>query len=201
MCLSASDGINLGIGVATIFVSAVSCVVAIWAILLTKKEIRIQNERDLLEKRLNNFIACRTVCDSVRDSMKLLPINEQKDERLELEPLFLGLLGHGFLRKGRVIIKDSLEDENRDLFLKNVESVKNMADFLIAYEKTLMAMLKYQELMDDNEEYPLMAKAVHDAEYAMEVKRASKDLKMEFDALKQNKVLDKMYSEIEISKI
>lgn len=217
MCLSVSDKIDLGIGIATILVSVISCFIAIRAVYLTKKEIKIQNERDLLERRLNNYIACRTVYDSVKDSLDKLPIKRQDDKTLELEPVFRGLLRRGFLRKGRDIAKGSLKEENREGFLKNIESIRNihdrckilfdgksknlMCEFLNSYEETLMAMLQYQELMDNDEEYPLIAREVHESEYVVEVKKTSGDLKKKFNLLEKNGVLEKMYSEIEISKI
>ena len=212
--------------IAQIILSIITAITAIVAIFMTRDEIKAQNNQCLFEKRLANYIACRKLLNLTSENLELLKFENPKDEPLEVTTAFSMITNCGFLEKGAQIIYNTNDYEIKKIFLKNIESIETMAEkskllfsdetgekmkaYLISFKDALMAMYKYEvllQLMLKNNKstafrksFDELAQNYNDYKVRGEVIKSTNSLLEQCHMVTNDKILEKMYNETKICK-
>ena len=149
--------------IAQIILSIITAITAIVAIFMTRTEIKAQNNQCLFEKRLANYIACRKLLNLTSENLELLKFENSEDGPLEVTTVFSMITNCGFLEEGSQIIYNTNDYKIKKSFLKSIESIETMAEkskllfsdetgekmkaYLISFKDALMAMYKYEVLL------------------------------------------------------
>lgn len=185
-----------------IVTSVVTAVVAIVAVMLTHKQIKLNNKLNLFDKRLENYIIAVGLIKLYRGNCN--DINNEKDEPMISNSIEFGYLTNNtYLEQIASAIDNQLKEPSHKELLIKLENLKEVAtkikflfsgnapnllgDFVLRYQELLFQMYRYQIILDkifkENEtgnhvlEFDELAQKFGEKKYRDRVQKAFDNLK------------------------
>ncbi len=204
-----------------IVLSVVSIIIAIVAIRQTNKEIRNHNKQTLFEKRIDNYIVCRKLYETLKENIDLLKYKtEDKESPIDVTYPTIMIMNCTFLEEAAKVMGDVNNYELRKIFLKTLENIEEEAEkcrllfdetiamsafeFLMSYKDFLMQCYKYQILdiymLEHNKKIP-SSRPMDYVELQKYYKEPAERKKLIVSEKKLKKAYRKMSSEQIIAKI
>lgn len=131
---------------------------------IQKEQILIQNRLTLLEKRVENYLLCRTFFNLVNEE-KELDFNFEQKYRINVLIAFEHITNTHYFGEAPKIIEDMDNDIHRREFFEKIEDLENVAerslllfgkkhgeilkDFIMSYRGVLICMYNYYSVVYD----------------------------------------------------
>ena len=204
------------------WLSLITGLTAVIALVLTLMQIRLSNKQSLFERRLECYLKIDGLMQLYKENQKLLEA-EQKDEPLFAVDLeFLWLTNNTYLEEASEAIKKPLENPEHKKFLVKREelkklsaetelifkgrSAKTISCFISDYEQLLFKMYQYQILLNNMRNYSEQFKAtlevaqkgVNETAYREKLLQAYANIKMAYLQVSQNHVMEKLKNQIKL---
>lgn len=138
---------------------------------LQEKQLKLQNRQSLFEKRLDNYIHCKTFYDLIEENLENLDIKSETSYQLNIDMEFIWITNTDYFEKSPRLIFDLNNEEYRYKFLQKLEDLKAIAEkssilfpndegasikkFVLAYRRVISAMYKYADLIDTMDNDPM----------------------------------------------
>ncbi|URZ02726.1 hypothetical protein [Clostridium felsineum] len=205
----------------SIVTSVVTSIVAIFAVILTCKQIRLSNKQHLFDKRLENYIIATGLIQLYRSNCNY--INNEKDTPILSNHMdFEFLTNNTYLEQITCAIYNPLKESSQKELLIKLENLKEVAtkikflfadnvsillgDFVLRYQELLFEMYKYQtcikEINKENENHKLtleeIAQKVGEKTCRVRLQEAFDNLKKADSALKMANVEDQIKKQIKL---
>ncbi|SMC17481.1 hypothetical protein SAMN02745134_00345 [Clostridium acidisoli DSM 12555] len=201
----------------------VSSVVAIVAVILTYKQIKLSNKQHLFDKRMENYIIATGLIKLYRSNCN--DINNEKDEPMLSNDFdFNSLTNNTYLEQITCAIDNPLKEPNHKELLIKLENLKEVAtkikflfsgnasnllgDFVLRYQELLFEMYRYQIILDkiikQNEngnhalEFDELAKKFKEEKYRDRVQKAFNNLKQANSCLEKENVEEQIEKQIRL---
>lgn len=204
------------------WLSLITGLTAVIALVLTLMQIRLSNKQSLFERRLECYLKIDGLMQLYKENQKLLE-TERKDEPLFAVDLeFLWLTNNTYLEEASEAIKKPLENPEHKKFLVKREelkklsaetelifkgrSAKTISCFISDYEQLLFKMYQYQILLNNMRNYSEQFKAtlevaqkgVNETAYREKLLQAYANIKMAYLQVSQNHVMEKLKNQIKL---
>ena len=204
------------------WLSLITGLTAVIALVLTLMQIRLSNKQSLFERRLECYLKIDGLMQLYKENQKLLE-TERKDEPLfALDLEFLWLTNNTYLEEASEAIKKPLENPEHKKFLVKREelkklsaetelifkgrSAKTISCFISDYEQLLFKMYQYQILLNNMRNYSEQFKAtlevaqkgVNETAYREKLLQAYANIKMAYLQVSQNHVMEKLKNQIKL---
>lgn len=206
-----------------IVTSVVTSVVAIVAVILTRKQIKLNNKLNLFDKRLENYIIATGLIKLYRSNCN--DINNEKDEPMLSNNFDFNLLTNNtYLEQITCAIDNPLKEPSHKELLIKLENLKEVGtkikflfsgnasnlfgDFVLRYQELLFQMYRYQIISDkiikENENgnhalgYDELAKKFKEEKYRDSVQRAFNNLKQANSYLEKENVEEQIEKQIRL---
>ena len=204
------------------WLSLITGLTAVIALVLTLMQIRLSNKQSLFERRLECYLKIDGLMQLYKENQKLLEA-EQKDEPLFAVDLeFLWLTNNTYLEEASEAIKKTLENPEHKKFLVKREELKKLSTeaelifkgrsaktiscFISAYEQLLFKMYQYQILLNNMRNYSeqfkatleMAQKGVNEIAYREKLLHAYANIKMVYLQVSQNHVMEKLKNQIKL---
>lgn len=148
-----------------------SAIIATVAIFMTRCSIKAQNKQSLFEKRLDNYILCKTFFELVDENIEFLDSKKMRNGWLDVYLELSWITSADYFERPNMVITDMTSDEFRYNFLQKLEDLKIIAEksallfcnhdgerlqkFVLAYRDTISSMYYYQLLVDRMQNDPM----------------------------------------------
>ncbi|MFV0288448.1 MAG: hypothetical protein ACK5HR_03225 [Mycoplasmatales bacterium] len=213
----------------TIITAIVTAFVAVIGILLTWKQIKINNKHHLFDKRINSILFVEELLTTYKQNRTRL--NNEKNEGLLLtnDFEFTFLTNNTYLEAITAVIGEPLKEEEHKKFLYKLEDMKKesikieylfskgkgeiLSEFIIKYKELLFSMYQYQILLihikeqnDKNVKYKILTTAEDLSEQFGEKKykekyvETLKNLEVAYLKIGENNIIEKVRKETHILK-
>ena len=204
------------------WLSLITGLTAVIALVLTLMQIRLSNKQSLFERRLECYLKIDGLMQLYKENQKLLE-TERKDEPLFAVDLeFLWLTNNTYLEEASEAIKKPLENPEHKKFLVKREelkklsaeaelifkgrSAKTISCFISDYEQLLFKMYQYQILLNNMRNYSeqfkatleMAQKGVNETAYREKLLHAYANIKMAYLQVSQNHVMEKLKNQIKL---
>lgn len=198
-----------------------SAIVAIVAVMHTRKQINLSNKQILFDKRIENYIIATGLIQLYRENCKF--INDEKDEPMISNSLyFTQLTNNTYLEEITSAIDNPLKEPNHKELLIKLENLKEVAtkikflfsdkasnllgDFVLCYQELLFEMYRYQTIINkinkENEKHKLtleeIAQEVGEKPYRTKLQDAFEKLKQADSILKKENVEEEIKKQIRL---
>lgn len=209
------------VSVVSAFAGIGSAIVAIVALMHTRKQIKLSNKQILFDKRIENYIIATGLIQLYRENCKF--INEEKDEPiLSNSSYFMLLTNNIYLEEITSAIDNPLKEPNHKELLIKLENLKEVStkikflfagmasdllgDFVLRYQKLLFEMYKYQTIINkinkENENHKLtleeIAQEVGEKPYRIKLQEAFDKLKQADSILKKENVEEEIETQMRL---
>ena len=145
----------------------VTAVVAVIALCQTHKQMKLSNKQSLFDKRIRNYTIVKGLIDLYEENEYLLKEEHKKDEPIDVEFLFYGLINNTFLENQHYAIEHPLEQPYQKNFLIKLEELSEVGneikfiyknlncvqEFVNNYKDVLHSIYKYQNINNKIYEY------------------------------------------------
>lgn len=204
------------------WLSLITGLTAVIALVLTLMQIRLSNKQSLFERRLECYLKIDGLMQLYKENQKLLEA-ERKDEPLFAVDLeFLWLTNNTYLEEASEAIKKPLENPEHKKFLVKREelkmlsaeaelifkgrSAKTISCFISDYEQLLFKMYQYQILLNNMRNYSeqfkatleMAQKGVNETAYREKLLHAYANIKMAYLQVSKNHVMEKLKKQIKL---
>lgn len=204
------------------WLSLITGLTAVIALVLTLIQIRLSNKQSLFERQLECYLKIDGLMQLYKENQKLLE-SERKDEPIFAVDLeFLWLTNNTYLEEASESIKKPLENPGHKKFLLKREELKKLSTevelifkgrsaktiscFISDYEQLLFKMYQYQILLNNMRNYSEQFKAtlemaqkrVNETAYREKLLNAYADIRMAYLQVSQNYVMEKLKSQIKL---
>ena len=203
------------------WLSLITGLTAVIALVLTLMQIRLSNKQSLFERRLECYLKIDGLMQLYKENQKLLE-TERKDEPLFAVDLEFLWLTNTYLEEASEAIKKPLENPEHKKFLVKREelkklsaetelifkgrSAKTISCFISDYEQLLFKMYQYQILLNNMRNYSEQFKAtlevaqkgVNETAYREKLLQAYANIKMAYLQVSQNHVMEKLKNQIKL---
>ena len=143
----------------------ITAIIAIIALLQTRKQIKISNKQFLFDKRLNRYLLTKGLLELFKEHEKLLDYsNHPDDEAIIVDFQFANLTNNNYLKDITCIINEPKSNDFKNDFLIKIEELKKLSNevrfifhnksgkllsnFIMKYQNLLMELYKYQIVLD-----------------------------------------------------
>lgn len=200
--------------VATVFV-------AFFAVMLTRKQIKLSNKQHLFDKRIDNYIIAKGLIQLYRSNCKV--INNEKDRPMLSNAFDFNLLtNNNYLEQITCAIDNPLKEPSHKELLIKLENLKEVAtkikflfsgnasnllgNFVLCYQELLSEMYKYQKIVDniekEKENHKLtleeIVQKVGEKPHRVKLQEAFDNLKQADSALKKANVEEQIEKQIRL---
>lgn len=204
------------------WLSLITGLTAVIALVLTLIQIRLSNKQSLFERRLECYLKIDGLMQLYKENQKLLE-GERKDEPIFAVDLeFLWLPNNTYLEEVSEAIKKPLENPGHKKFLIKREELKKLSTevelifkgksaktiscFIADYEKLLFKMYQYQILLNNMRNYSEQFKAtletaqkrVNETAYREKLLNAYASIKMAYLQVTLNHAMEKIKKQIKL---
>lgn len=204
------------------WLSLLTGLTAVIALVLTLIQIRLSNRQSLFERRLECYLKIDGLMQLYKENQKLLE-SERKDEPIFAVDLeFLWLTNNTYLEEASEAIKKPLENPGHKKFLLKREELKKLSTevelifkgrsaktisyFISDYEQLLFKMYQYQILLNNMHNYSeqfkttleMAQKGVNETAYREKLLYAYANIKMAYLQVSQNHVMEKLKNQIKL---
>lgn len=204
-----------------LLVSAVTACVAILALILNYKQMRLSNKQHLFDKRMENYLIARGLIQLYTRNYNVL--NNEKDEPiLAIDLEFRFLTNNRYLEGISCAIDNPLEGESHKELLIELEKLKEIAtkikflfsgyeaillgDFVFYYQELLFSMYQYKILIDRMQKFAreygyTLEKAqekMGEEKQRIKLEESFDNLKKVFNMLKEKDIEEKIKKQIKI---
>lgn len=183
----------------------VTASVAIVAVMLTRKQIKLSNKQHLFDKRVENYLIATGLIQLYRSNC--MNFDNKKDEpMLAISLDFTWLTNNTYLEQISSALDNPLKEPSHKELLIKLENLKDVAtkikflfsdeasgllgDFVFSYQELLFSMYQYQIVLDKmdkvNEGHRL---TIEEAQQEVGEKRHRIKLQKAFDNLKQADIM------------
>lgn len=183
----------------------VTAFVAIVAVMLTRKQIKLSNKQHLFDKRVENYLIATGLIQLYRSNC--MNFDNKKDEpMLAISLDFTWLTNNTYLEQISSALDNPLKEPSHKELLIKLENLKDVAtkikflfsdeasgllgDFVFSYQELLFSMYQYQIVLDKmdkvNEGHRL---TIEEAQKEVGEKRHRIKLQKAFDNLKQADIM------------
>lgn len=203
------------------FVGIVTAIVAIVAIMQTRKQIYLSNKQILFDKRIENYIIATELIQLYRSNCSI--INNEKDEpMLTNDYNFTLLTNNTYLEQITSAIDNPLKEPTHKELLVKLEGLKHvgtrikflfsddaailLGDFVLCYQELLFAMYRYQiivgKIIKENENHKLTLEEIVDKvgekKYRVKLQDAFDNLKKADSIIKKENVEEQIKKQIRL---
>ena len=192
--------------------SVITAIVAVIALIQTKQQIKTKVEHYLIAKGLMQL----------HETNQILLINKKDEPLLAMDFIFAQMTNNTYLEKITDVIAHPLEQPYHKEFLVKMEMVKDastkikyiyngkaailLGDYVLRYQELLFKMYQYQILLKNmdkaSQDFRLTLeeaqKTVDEKHHREELQKAIDNLKQAYDALKKEKVEEKIEKQIKL---
>lgn len=209
------------VSVVSVFAGMGSAIVAIVAVMHTRKQINLSNKQILFDKRIENYIIATGLIQLYRSNSSV--INNEKDGVMLSNNIdFIWLTNNAYLEQINCAIDNPLkETSHKELLIKldnlNVVATKIkflfsgnasnlLGDFVLYYQELLFEMYKYQTIVEkinkENENHKLtleeIAQKFGEKAYRDKLQKAFDNLKQADSDLKKENVEEQIKKQIRL---
>lgn len=204
------------------WLSLITGLTAVIALVLTLIQIRLSNKQSLLERRLECYLKIDGLMQLYKENQKLLE-SERKDEPIFAVDLeFLWLTNNTYLEEASEAIKKPLKNPGHKKFLLKREELKKLSTevelifkgraaktiscFISDYEQLLFKMYQYQILLNNMRNYSeqfkatleMAQKGVNEIAYREKLLNAYANIKMAYLQVTLNHAMEKIKKQIKL---
>lgn len=157
------------------WLSIITAIVAIIALFLSSRQIKLSNKQQLFERRLNAYIITNGLLELYKENKGFFEQNRENEPQLAMNMEFVWLTNNSYMEQVAKAIEHPLEKPYHQEFLTKREQLRtlakeielifngkeaiNYAEFVSCYEKTLYKMYQYQIALNsidkENEKHPM----------------------------------------------
>lgn len=157
------------------WLSIITAIVAIIALFLSSRQIKLSNKQQLFERRLNAYIITNGLLELYKENKGFFEQNRENEPQLAMNMEFVWLTNNSYMEQVAKAIEHPLEKPYHQEFLTKREQLRtlakeielifngkeaiNYAEFVLCYEKTLYKMYQYQIALNsidkENEKHPM----------------------------------------------
>lgn len=204
------------------WLSLITGLTAVIALVLTLIQIRLSNKQSLFERRLECYLKIDGLMQLYKENQKLLE-SERKDEPIFAVDLeFLWLTNNTYLEEASEAIKKPLKNPGHKKFLLKREELKKLSTevelifkgraaktiscFISDYEQLLFKMYQYQILLNNMRNYSeqfkatleMAQKGVNEIAYREKLLNAYANIKMAYLQVTLNHAMEKIKKQIKL---
>lgn len=199
------------------WVSVVTALVAIIALIQTRQQIKLSNKQHLFDKRLENYLIATGLIQLYRSNC--IHFDDERDKPIfSIDLKFSWLTNNTYLEGITRAIENPLEDPKHKELLIKLENLKNvdakikflfygkssvlLGDFVLRYQELLFAMYQYKIILDKMKEVGRNYKlTLEESQERVSEKKHRIKLQEAFDNLKEaDSMLKKENAEEQIKK-
>lgn len=203
------------------WLSVVTAVVAIIALIQTQQQIKLSNKQYLFDKRVENYLIATGLIQLYRSNC--MHFDNEKDEPMLVIGLeFAWMTNNTYLEQITSAIDNPLKEPSHKKLLIKLEELKDVAtkikflfsgeasvllgDFVLRYQELLFAMYQYKIILDKmnkvNEGHRLTIEEaqqkVGEKKYRIKLQKAFDDLKQADSLLKKANVEEQIKKQIKL---
>lgn len=198
----------------------ITALIAIIALFQTKTQIKISNKQYLFERRLKNFSVISGMIKLFEDNKYLLEDDHKKDEPIDVDFVFYGLINNSYLEDLHFVIEKPLEQPYHNDFLIKLEEISSVSkeigfmyngfddvsNFISKYKNVLHAIYKYKNLQNEmvktaqtfNKDYVQSQKLVNEPFHREKLLDAYKQLLDSYRTMTKKQSIRKMQKQIKL---
>ena len=191
--------------------SVITVIVAIFALIQTRKQIKLSNKQHLFDKRVENYLIAMGLIQLYRSNY--LNFNYEEDKPIfSIDLDFKFFTNNNYLEQISFAIDDPLKEPGHKELLIKLENLKDVAtkikflfsgkesvllgDFVLRYQELLFAMYQYQILLDHmNRE---SQQSVGEKQYRVKTQEAFDNLKQADIMLRKENVEKQIKKQIKL---
>ena len=201
--------------------SVITAVVAIIALVQTKQQIKLSNKQYLFDNRVEHYLIAKGLIQLYESNKTLLTV-KNNEPSFAIDFIFAQMTNNTYLEKITDVIAHPLEQPYHKEFLVKMEMVKDastkikyiyngkaailLGDYVLRYQELLFKMYQYQILLKNmdkaSQDFRLTLeeaqKTVDEKHHREELQKAIDNLKQAYDALKKEKVEEKIEKQIKL---
>ncbi|WP_054198879.1 hypothetical protein [Clostridium baratii] len=192
-------------------VSVITAIVAIIALVLTLRQIKLSNKQHLFDKRMENYLIAMGLIQLYENNHRIF--NEKEDGPLfALDYDFALLTNNTYLEQITPVIDNPLKGANHKNFLIKLEDLnevgtkikflfskneaKVLSDFVFSYRKVLFSMYQYQitlnKMHEINRDHKLSLEEIqqvaNEPEQRIKLQKDFQNLKQVYELLKKKNI-------------
>ncbi len=191
--------------------SVITVIVAIFALIQTRKQIKLSNKQHLFDKRVENYLIAMGLIQLYRSNY--LNFNYEEDKPIfSIDLDFKFFTNNNYLEQISFAIDNPLKEPGHKELLIKLENLKDVAtkikflfsgkesvllgDFVLRYQELLFAMYQYQILLDHmNRE---SQQSVGEKQYRVKTQEAFDNLKQADIMLRKENVEKQIKKQIKL---
>ena len=201
--------------------SVITAIVAVIALIQTKQQIKLSNKQHLFDKRVEHYLIAKGLMQ-LHETNQILLINKKDEPVLAMDFIFAQMTNNTYLEKITDVIAHPLEQPYHKEFLVKMETLKDasikikyifngkaailLGDYVLCYQELLFKMYQYQILLKNmdkaSQDFRLTIeeaqKTVDEKHHREELQKAIDNLKQAYNALKKEKVEEKIEKQIRL---
>ena len=201
------------------WLSIVTVVAAVIALMQTKQQIKLSNKQHLFDKRVEQYLIAKGLIQLYENNDTILVFKEN-EPILSIDFIFMQMTNNTYMEQMVDVISHLLEEPYHKKFLIRLEELKEIStkikfifsgkeaillgDYILHYQELLFKMYQYQillgKLKDASQEFRLTIEktreTVGENQYREELQKAVDNLKQAYDVLKKGKVEEKIEQQI-----
>ena len=201
------------------WLSIVTVVAAVIALMQTKQQIKLSNKQHLFDKRVEQYLIAKGLIQLNENNDTILVFKEN-EPILSIDFIFMQMTNNTYMEQMVDVISHPLEEPYHKKFLIRLEELKEIStkikfifsgkeaillgDYILHYQELLFKMYQYQillgKLKDASQEFRLTIEkareTVGENQYREELQKAVDNLKQAYDVLKKGKVEEKIEQQI-----
>ena len=201
--------------------SVITAIVAVIALIQTKQQIKLSNKQYLFDKRVEHYLIAKGLMQ-LHETNQILLINKKDEPVLAMDFIFAQMTNNTYLEKITDVIAHPLEQPYHKEFLVKMETLKDasikikyifngkaailLGDYVLRYQELLFKMYQYQILLKNmdkaSQDFRLTIeeaqKTVDEKHHREELQKAIDNLKQAYNALKKEKVEEKIEKQIRL---
>lgn len=203
------------------WLSVITAVVAVIALVQTKQQIKLSNKQHLFDMRVEHYLMAKGFMRLYEGNQTLL--TKKRDEPvLAIDMEFAFMTNNSYLEKITDVIVHPLEQPYHKEFLTKMETIKEasakikyifdgkaailLGDYVLYYQELLFKMYQYQILLKNMEKmsqdsklsFDKVQEMVNEKQHREELQNAICNLKQAYEMLKKEKVENKIEKQIKL---
>ena len=151
--------------IATVF----SVVIAVIALIQTKKQIEVSNKQNLFKARIKSYLLVRALINLYINNREEIEGEKEDNIYFNCEFLFYQMINNSYLENMGSVMQFPLHNPEQKEFLKSLEELRNNAEkmrflfkgeigvdtkkFILAYAQFLMSLYQYKILINSMDDY------------------------------------------------
>ena len=188
--------------------SVITAIVAVIALIQTKQQIKLSNKQHLFDKRVEHYLIAKGLMQ-LHETNQILLINK-KDEPVLAMDFITDVIAHPLeqpYHKEFLVKMETLKDASIKIkYIFNGKAAILLGDYVLRYQELLFKMYQYQILLKNmdkaSQDFRLTIeeaqKTVDEKHHREELQKAIDNLKQAYNALKKEKVEEKIEKQIRL---